>query len=71
MKQYGDPHKILLTCQLEIKKWPQVYKKFGNFPIKYKGLTDARNWNLFHSPDMLCILILKILMANGNVNAWV
>ena len=45
-----------------------AYWKFDNFLIKCQGLTDGRNWNLFNSPDLLCILILKLLMTNGRWN---
>ena len=73
IKRYWDPHKILSTYHLEIKKWPQerqggamAYRKFYNFLLKYQSLTDGRNWNLLNSPDMLCTLISKLPMSVGN-----
>ena len=40
-KTYGDPHKILLSYQKEVKEWPQIkfgyakaFRKFYNFFAK-------------------------------------
>ena len=43
-----------------------AYRKFYNFLAKCQSLTDGRNWNLFHSPDMLCTLISKLPMSVGD-----
>ena len=51
----------------EIKSCPQIrngdresYQKFYNFLLKCESITQAREWNPLDTPDVICMLLLKL-----------
>ena len=60
----------------EIKSWPQIrngdgesYQKFYNFLLKCESITQAKEWNLLDTPDVICMLLSKL--PGGIRDKWV
>ena len=74
-KVYGHPYKILASYRKEIKLWPQIifgdvrtFQKFHTFLLKCRSMSFNQRWNALDSPDVLCILISKLL--RGTMERW-
>ena len=67
-QRYKNPHKILADHCREIKAWPLLkpsdfsgYKKFYNFLLKCESIMALQHWNSMDAPEILCMLILKLV----------
>ena len=65
--KYGNPFNIMGVYRNEIKSWPQItngdgesYQKFYSFLLQCESITQAREWNLLDTPDVICMLLLKL-----------
>ena len=74
-KTYGNPHKILLSYQREVKECPQIkfgdvkaFQKFYNFLLKGESISGSQQWNPMDTPEMLCMLIAKL--PGGLIDRW-
>ena len=74
-KVYGNPYEILASYRKEIKLWPQIkfgdvraFQKFPTFLLKCRSMSFSQRWNALDSPDILCILISKLL--RGIMERW-
>ena len=66
-ERYGDPHRIIAAYRREIKQWPQIksgdavaYQKLQNFLIKCENIGHLQSWNVFNTPDIICMLLSKL-----------
>ena len=65
--RYGNPHYLLASYRKEIKALPSVKpghasgsKKFCSFVLKCETFSKSTTWNALETPEMLCILVLKL-----------
>ena len=66
-ERYGDPHRIIAKYRREIKQWPQIKsgdavacQKRQNFLIKYENIGHLQSWNVFNTPDVICMLLSEL-----------
>ena len=66
--RYGDPHWIIAAYHREIKQWPQIKsgdnvacKKFQQVLIKCENTGELQSWNVCNIPDIICMLLSKLL----------
>ena len=74
-KRYGDPHIILSSYRREVRSWPKLrfgdakgFREFYNFLVKCDGVAKEQNWNAINTPDVICMLVLKL--PNGLIDRW-
>ena len=67
IKRYSDPYRIITTERMETKDQPQMkandtdtYQKFQNFLVKLENIGHLQSWNLLDTPDIVCMLLLKL-----------
>ena len=66
-ERYGDPHRIIAKYRREIKQWPQIksgdavaYQKLQNILMKCENIGHLQSWNVFNTPDTLCMVLSKL-----------
>ena len=66
-ERYGNPHRIIAAYRREIKQWPHIksgdavaYQKFQNLLIKCENIGHLQSWNVFDTPDIMCMLLSKL-----------
>ena len=66
-ERYGSPHRLIATYRREIKQWPQIksgdavaYQKLQSSLIKCKNIGHLQSWNVFNTPDIMCMLLSKL-----------
>ena len=64
---YGNPHYLLASYRKEIEALPSVkpgdasgFGKFYSFVLKCEKFSKNTAWNALETPEMLCILVLKL-----------
>ena len=72
----GNPYNIMGINRKEIKAWPQIRngdresdQKFNNFLLKCGSITQAREWNMLDTPDVIYMLLWKL--PDSIRNKWV
>ena len=66
-RQYGNPFKLLACYRHETKRMTKIkpgdaaeFSRLFNFLIKYKRLQYSNNQNLLDTPDVICMILLKV-----------
>ena len=67
-ERYGDPYQVIAAYCREIKNWPVVkpgnagaFRRFSNFLMKICSILSESNWNKLDNPEVLCMLMAKLL----------
>ena len=67
-QKYGSPRIIIAAYRKEIKAWLQLkpadgaaFQKLHNFLIKYESATYGETWNALDTPEMMCLVLSKLL----------
>ena len=62
----GFKTRIIAAYRRETKQWPQIksgdaitYQKFQKFLIKCENIGHQQSWNVFDTPDIICMLLSK------------
>ena len=66
-RQYGNPFKLLAYYRNEIKRMTKIklgdesaFRRLFNFLIKCQSLQYSNNQNPLDTPDVICMILLKI-----------
>ena len=68
-------HRLITAYHKEIKQWPHIkpgyaeaYRKFRNFLLKCKNITQMQIWNVLDTPEIMCMLLSKL--PGGTRDKW-